>query len=140
MKNKSKILLISTIMSTIIGVAAKANAISLWWTVVFASSSGSALAEIFRFFLILATIYIWPIVLLVLGIFVFQIITAWISFLNNKKSWTIIHVIMLIVVSFIGLFIEAIVERPLFSLWLFLPTVILRIFGYFKQKKINMNL
>jgi len=146
MKNKSKILTISTFINTIIGI--EAIIVVGYVFVIFDSLSIDALAQFIAAFMSMVLLFsAIPIFLIFfIPIVAIKLISAWVSFKTNKKLWTIIHIVALIIVSLITVFLEGLLqalEQPVavtfFSGW-FIFAIILRIIGYFQQKKINIEI
>ena len=74
------------------------------------------------------------------SVIILNFFTAWISFKTNKLSWTITHLIVLLIVILAGEFIRGPRTLIFYSAWFILIAVVLRIIGYFNQKKINAEL
>lgn len=138
MKNKSKILTLSTILNTVSGIVIVVICIYMlqeklprdmnneyYVLLLFLPVIGVILAYIVTFIgLLMATI---------------EIITAWISYITNNKTWMIVHIVMLVMVSFIGSFFSFYLNLSISTVlyfW-FAITIALRINGYQNQKSIK---
>lgn len=147
MKNKSKMLIVSTILNAIIGI--EVIIVCAYVLVQLLSGlSGLFERETFAMSAILlwlpqaSIIFIVIIAMILFTLCFFALLTCYISFKNNKKLWTIIHIIILIIVSLIGLFFSALrpqIVSTYFSNWFVVATV-LRIIGYSNQKKIDKKM
>ena len=144
MENKSKILLTGTILSIIIGVEAiivcgyaVLKLFLFWW-----NSPKSAPEQLLFILTFTNVILIFvPIILFLLCLIIFELTTALISFITNKKLWTIAHIMSLVVLSpitFIVSEIPYLQSIPAYFSFGFIIVVALRIVGYFKQKRMNI--
>ena len=135
LKTRSKVLLVSTLFSIVVGAIAIFNSLYAIWSAFTPGSEGM---------IVLSIIFAIPLLALFFGSIVsacgiFIIFTAWRALRTNKKSYHIGNVILSIVIFFLGIplfvfgsedVLESIVEYSVYAL-------ILRIFGYFNQKKID---
>lgn len=132
-ENKSVALIISTILSYLIGVALIAYDIYIIKFIPSMRDPASAILLWMPTFGMLLVIFI------VFVIAAFELLTAVISLKSNKLIWLILHIIVLIIACFAGLLFSELTKfnlSSLFSGWAFIG-IVLRIVGYFNQKKIN---
>ncbi len=142
---KSKVLILSTIVDALIGteVAIVCGYVALKLILMllgtYDQSDQGGLGLLFLWVPSAGIVLVVFFLIIAYALIAFELITAWISFKTNKKSWTIVHIIMLIVVSFIGLFFSAFrpqIVSTFISNW-FVFAAVLRIVGYFSQKKLE---
>jgi hypothetical protein len=142
-KNKSKFLIIGTVINTTIGIEI---IVRVFYALIWVSQPNNLFDQDV---LNISGIYLWfPQIFFVvfkglvyfisaitLVLIIFEIATAMFSFKNNKKFWTVAHIILFVIICFLGEIFRGSSYLTFLHLW-YIGTIF-RIIGYFKQKKID---
>ena len=145
MKNKSKLLLISTIIDTVVGIVVMIVTcyiivnrflLNLFSEFSIISALGQLLLLPFGMAFNIYSILLVILINIIFYLVALSVLAAWISFKNTKKSWAIIHITILIILASVGT-ISGFFQSVGVGILLFCFTwgaVILRIVAYSKQK------